>query len=274
MSPRKNFFKPLFVSSLVAIILAATSPTHAQYFQDDFEDGSATDGNPVTWSDYPPPFNLGTFAVVDGDLVITPATTGPVNGADRNYREKDVVVANRLFHDVNVLARVRALTDAPSIIGIGTLDTHFADNGIGMSVNSSIVFDGARRYLLMNYENNLSTTRLGLVDTNISQSASDVNLRVAIAGDVASFSVWADEEAEPTSPQLQRKLPRSFQNTEGQVVIWAGNADGVDSPVAFRSITVVPEPSAAMLGSVAYLALLSRVRRCRNPQPESPRRFV
>jgi hypothetical protein len=42
-------------------MLGLTSTVQAQSFApffEDFEDGSATDGNPVRWADYPAPYNL------------------------------------------------------------------------------------------------------------------------------------------------------------------------------------------------------------------------
>jgi hypothetical protein len=260
---RLKNFKTIFIVALAATAtLWAASIAHAQPFFDDFEDGSATDGSPVTWADYPAPYNLGTFEVVNGDLVISPATTGPVLPAAPNYREKDVVAANRLFHDVNVLARVRALTNQPSVVGIGLLDTHFTNGNVGVSVNSSLVFDGSRRYLTMNREINQSFVNLGEVNTPVSHSAQDVNLRFSIRGNQASFSVWPDGQPEPLVPQMLRTLPSSFDNVQGRVVIWAGNAVTA-SPVAFRFVNVVPEPATAPLAVVSLLATLCWTRRRR-----------
>jgi hypothetical protein len=171
-----------------------------------------------------------------------------------NYREIDVVATDRLFHDVVVNARVRALTNEPSIVGIGVLDTHFTDGAVGMSVNASLVFDGSRRYLLMNNEVNQNFTQLGQVDTPINHFAGDVNLRVAIAGNQASFSVWPEGQPEPLVPQMQRTILNAFDNVQGRVVILAGNS-GTESPVAFRFINAVPEPSSVALGSLGIVAL-------------------
>jgi hypothetical protein len=245
---------------VVATSMLASSTAQAQAFLDDFEDGSATDGSPVTWSDYPAPYNLGTFEVVNGDLVISPATSGPTLPAAPNYREKDVVVAGRLFHNVNVRARVRALTNQPSVVGIGVLDTHVTDGNVGVSVNSSLVYDGSRRYLTMNREINQNFATLGEVNTSISHSAADVHLRMAISGNQASFSVWPEGEPEPAVPQLQRTLPSTFDNIQGRVVIYAGNG-GTASPVAFRFVNAVPEPSSLALMGSAVVAILSRARR-------------
>jgi hypothetical protein len=261
---RRRLWAPLAAGAMFASTNAL-----AQSFIDDFEDGSAADGSPVTWSDYPAPYNLGTFAIVDGDLVISPATSGPTLPAAPNYREKDVVADDRLFHNVNVHARVRALTNQPSVAGIGVLDTHVTDGRIGMAVNSFLVFDGSRRYLGMNREINQSFVAMGEVNTPISHSAVDVNLRVVITANQASFSVWPEGEPEPAVPQLQGTLPSAFDNVQGRVVIFAGNAV-TESPLAFRFVSAVPEPSSlALVGSAVTAALLRSWRRRRRVVPGS-----
>jgi len=59
-----------FLASYVVVLtLVGSVATGGVVFLDDFEDGSATDGAPVTWS--PMPGWTGSFEVVDGDYVLT-----------------------------------------------------------------------------------------------------------------------------------------------------------------------------------------------------------
>jgi hypothetical protein len=114
----------------------------------------------------------------------------------------------------------------------------------------------------MNNEVNQNFVQLGEVDTPINHFAGDVNLRVAIAGNQVSFAVWPEGQPEPFVPQLQRTIPSSFDNVQGRVVILAGNA-GTPSPVAFRFVNAVPEPSSVALGSLGFVALAGFVFRAR-----------
>jgi len=75
--------------TMVALTAALTAPVSAQNWRDDFEDGSATDGTPVTWT--ASPAFPSEFEVIDGDLVLTmpdgapqPITSArvPINFAD------------------------------------------------------------------------------------------------------------------------------------------------------------------------------------------------
>jgi hypothetical protein len=90
------------MSGALACCLAPTGNSLAQTaFFDDFEDGNHADGNPVTWSRYPAPFDVGDVSVQNGSLVLTPPIDGPPSGF-QGYWETDVVVENQLYHDVNI----------------------------------------------------------------------------------------------------------------------------------------------------------------------------
>ena len=58
----------ILVLALV-LTLVGSIATGGIVFLDDFEDGSATDGAPVTWS--PVSGNTGSYEVIDGDFVLT-----------------------------------------------------------------------------------------------------------------------------------------------------------------------------------------------------------
>jgi hypothetical protein len=71
---------------LATCALWASSAAQAQYFRDDFEDGSIADGVPATWKRYAPPFDQGEIEVLDGSLVLTPLTSGtPTVPGTPNY---------------------------------------------------------------------------------------------------------------------------------------------------------------------------------------------
>jgi len=57
---------------VMVLPLVGSVATGEIVFFDDFEDGSATDGAPVTWS--PVPGFAGSYEVIDGDYVLTRPT--------------------------------------------------------------------------------------------------------------------------------------------------------------------------------------------------------
>jgi hypothetical protein len=255
------------VLSFMILSVAAylTTPVaHAQFFRDDFEDGSATDGNPVTWVFAPEPFHLGAFTVTGNDLVISPATQGPVPYPDiPNYRETGLRVEDRVYHDVDVRTRVRSNNGGVSVIGIGLLDTHQrSDPLLGTSVNGVLIFDGTRRYMELNFEQNLNFIHRQDLNTTISPFASDVNLRFRVAGDQASFWAWPEGQAEPPVPQLTAQLPSDYANLVGHVGLFAGGGPTAN-PITFRFVNVVPEPASLGLFVSAMMAALYCVRRHR-----------
>ena len=111
-----------FCSALTCLALAVLPVQAGEFFIDDFEDGNAADASPATWTRYAPPFDQGNFAVVNGSLVVTPPTSGPLPFGP-NYWEKGVYLANQLYHDVNVLTQFRALSQGSTWVGINALDT-------------------------------------------------------------------------------------------------------------------------------------------------------
>jgi hypothetical protein len=107
----------------LACLSLSVSPVQAgEFFIDDFEDGNAADASPATWTRYAPPFDQGNFEVVNGSLVVTPPTSGPLPFGP-NYWEKGVYLANQLYHDVNVPTQFRALSQGSTWVGINALDT-------------------------------------------------------------------------------------------------------------------------------------------------------
>ena len=64
------------ISAVLVLVLVLTLvgsvATGGIVFLDDFEDGSATDGVPVTWT--PLPGATGSFEVIDGNFVLTRPT--------------------------------------------------------------------------------------------------------------------------------------------------------------------------------------------------------
>jgi hypothetical protein len=236
----------VLLSGALAFCLASTGNSLAgTAFFDDVEDGNHADGNPVTWSRFPAPYDQGDFSVKDGSFVVTPPIDGPLPiPFFSNYWETDVVVESQLYHDVNIHTRVRELAsgDDAHQAGIIALDTYFTDGLDGSSVQGILgkLFDGSSGISLITSQNN-GFGELSRESTALSHFETDVNLRLVVQGDTVSLKAWPEGDPEPLEPQLSRPLPEHYWNQEGRVGIWAGNQN-TSVPVAFRFVNVLPLP--------------------------------
>lgn len=102
-------------------MLWPASGAQGQYFRDDFEDGSATDGSPVTWAPEAPPWPVGQQRVEDGSLILTPAREA---FPSPNWYETDWEVQQDMPIDIVVRTSVRTLDrgaaiKAPSVNPLG-----------------------------------------------------------------------------------------------------------------------------------------------------------
>ncbi len=98
------------------LVAACASASLAQDWLDDFQDGSATDSSPVTWT-LSPAFG-GAFSVVDGDLIVSmDPTAGPISSPR---------VASYFPAGASVRARMRAVN------GPGRFTVAFADEATGI----------------------------------------------------------------------------------------------------------------------------------------------
>jgi len=120
MAPTKSI-AVLLVAMGVRLLLPAVAL--AQPFIDDFEDGSATDGNPVRWVPADPSVDRGTAEVVDGDFLLTPSPTAPPFPIDPDYIEIAVLAEDRLYQDVSIHTQVRVSGQEPYWVGVVTRDT-------------------------------------------------------------------------------------------------------------------------------------------------------
>ena len=62
---------PTAIVLMMLMIIAVPSAQAGMAFLDDFEDGSATDGQPVSWA-FVAPWDNADFGVTNGSLVVTP----------------------------------------------------------------------------------------------------------------------------------------------------------------------------------------------------------
>lgn len=257
----------LSFGSLFLLAAAFAATVQGKTLLEDFEDGSYTDGTPASWTRYAAPFDRGEVIIQNGSLVITPPTSGTPHPADPQAWETDVYLQGSLYHDVNILTQVRALSNAPTAIGINAIDMDAVNYPNGSGVYALLVNDGNKKYLELTYGVGTSSGLIGQTPTNLDLFNKEVNMRLIIDGPQVAFTAWELGTSEP-KPQLVGTLPLSLQNHQGYMGLYSIGR-GTPAPAAFRYVAIVPEPTSG-IGSVWGLLLLAtRGRRLRDNRPAS-----
>ena len=216
-------------------------------FLDDFNDGSATDGNPATWTPLPG-FSTGTFIAVTGDYVVTqPLDTWP-QAAMPNMTP---------LGDISIRAQVRELQGRGPISLIGRLGNAAAPSGYQAGIEAGGLY-------IVRTDSPFNSIDLASAATSLNPSVEDVLLQFDIAGSQLSLFAWRAGEDKPDSPNLSATDSTFSSGVAGILIDTPG--PGTHS-VAFRSIhvanTPIPEPSTAALSSLGIVALAGFVFRAR-----------
>ncbi len=256
-------------------LVGLSSPAQgAQYFEETFDDGDATDGNPVKWvvPSYLSSLSNNIMRVENGSLIVTPPNRSPnFIGYDRNWTEGDAVTDGIQLQDFSLRTQVRGLSPATGVspywIGISTRDTLTKDFTTGSSIWASIGSNGvlAVGYLSKPLLNSAASQfEFGRTNTGLDFVDEEINLQIDVAGNRAAVSAWRVGDEPPLSPQLRGTIPASL-STSGPITLWSfAQVSDWNKPVAFRYVsTSVPEPSTAVLGSLGLLALAAYAYRVR-----------
>jgi hypothetical protein len=243
---------------VVAMGLLLSAVAQAQPFIDDFEDGSATDGEPVIWAPPIDPWNQGgTVEVVSGDLLLTPSPTAPplpIPGWHPDYVENFELAEDRRFQDVSVHTQARVSGAGHGWVGVGARDTWNDDpSALGTNVWASVGID-LQGDQLVELGGNTGSGFMSQMrrTTSLNIHENDVHLQLDVLGDTASLFAWEDGEDKPATPLLTRTLEPS-QMVAGLVSLSYGQLRPSKHPTnqlntaSFRFVEVVPEP---LLGDV------------------------
>ena len=259
---------PRFACVGIAVTCAiATIAFAGEPFIDDFEDGSATDGNPVNWIHQIPPFDQGVAEVTDGAFHLTPSPTAPpipVAGIGPEYIELQVLAEGHVYQDVSVHTLISVSGQESYAVGVQARDTAYIDQALGVAVWATLSMDsfGNKRVHLGGATDGGVFPGLAR-QTTLNAQESDVHLQLDIVGDTAKVFAWADGDEMPTSPQLTRQVDTT-QMVEGNVILWYGQ----DRPpiqslqtATFRFVEVVPEPSSSALVFAAVISVFVSQRK-------------
>lgn len=216
----------LVVCLTVAMNWTASAQGAPGKFEDDFSDGSATDGNPVTWIAGP---NLGSpisVAVVNQDYRLS-------GGGGTS-----LVADSEAFTDVSIHTVVRATVET-----IGNPAFHFLgpiarDNGVGSFYWGGITTDRHLSVGNWNPFDQSAAVSVPLLDPTLG----DIDLQFDVVGQTLSLWAWSDALgiAKPTSPQIVWNS--GLNRAHGSIGV-SYNANGGQGWVDYRSVAVVdPTP--------------------------------
>jgi hypothetical protein len=208
-------------------------------FTDVFNDGSARDGNPVTWS--------GPGTVVNQDFRMSSFGVALVSGSEE-------------FGDVSIRTTARAHVDS-----LGTPNAfHFLGPVARSTANGGSFFwggIGTNSYIAVGTWSPYAESVLYFPELN--PTTMDVDLQFDVVGNRLSLWAWSEAAGipKPESPQITWQSPNDFNL--GSIGL-AYNPNGGTGYVDYRSFSVVPEPATiTLLLIVLALCALVTLRRLR-----------
>jgi hypothetical protein len=177
---------------LIAPLLAVTMAPAARAVSwlDDFSDGNAEDGNPVTWTYNESGGVPGIYDASSGDYILS----NPGGSSDDSL----VATVNTNFTDVHVRTQAVVLPGMlPEQVG-GTLGVVARFDPATVSGYAAILSNGAHLQLLrvdFGGPLNLAEARNLPIDT-----ITDAMIELTIVGDLLSVYLWRPDEPKPTEP--------------------------------------------------------------------------
>lgn len=220
-------------------------PVPGEGFCDDFEDGSAADGSPVTWVRGGNIKGGNSAVVVDGSYRMTTLSSNS-SVVEEITSWTDVSIQTQVHAD-EVIGRYNVglggrVTDIDSD---GTLDSYLAGINQDGLVFAMIGVDGAANVVVDRFETSLDPT------------AHDVIMRLEIQGTEIGFSAWEEGGVAPESPMV------SFTDdthSHGTIGLFIGSSNR--ATFSFRYVDAVPEPSSMTLFvlGLSYIGFLRRFR--------------
>ena len=215
----------------------------APYFFDDFEDGDATDGNPVKWTvEQPEP---GTFEVIDGDLVVTlpddPLPPGDARGTCLSPR---ITVTDASFR-----AQVKYIVPGSNWATFWSRGVNFTPDGSeSISLESAIRADGLLSLHISRLTPDLVFQILRQAETDVNPFQEIVNFQFDVFGEFANVTVWPDGQPKPSKANLDTvRIPASVWD-EGQFGLCSASFDNIEVPPQRISyFAALPTPHATLV---------------------------
>ena len=176
----------VFLASFVIVLtLAGSVATGGIVFRDDFEDGSATDGAPVTWT--PWPSRTGSFEVIDGDYVMT---------RPRNNEEMYCYVDKYTLADTSIRTQARLIGSGAWWLGL------IARCNTTPTMYALLLFNNGRLEIWRFGPTPGDSWVLAYTGVGIDPREQDVLMRFDIIGNELSAWAWREGDPMPAEPQV------------------------------------------------------------------------
>jgi hypothetical protein len=172
--------------AVVVLTLVGSVATGGIVFLDDFEDGSATDGDPVTWS--PVPGATGSFDVTDGDYVMTRPT---------DIEEMYSGVNQYTLADTSIRTQARLIGSSAWWFGLFAR-ANLADG----TVYVALLKNNSKLEIWLFGRSPSSSGMLASANIGIDPRAQDVLLRFDVIGNELSAWAWREGDPMPAEPQV------------------------------------------------------------------------
>ena len=222
-------------------------------FSDDFEDGDAADGNPVTWLEQAEGGLPGVREVLNGDYI----HQGPGYFASFVHESSEPPFGP--VGGISIRTQLRVLdTDS------GWVFSSLAAGGVtpGDGVAAQLLWGGVGANGELSLGEFIGGANVTHASTRLAFNPvdTDVFLQLDVRGNSLSLTAWAEGSQKPGQPQLDhaRTTPPPLPGAFGVFI----NSGGDRTPrVAFRSYEAVPEPSTLVLALFALPLILGVMRR-------------
>ncbi len=234
----------LEASALFLVLCMLLTPNRViadDLFIDTFEDGSATDGSPVTWTPHPNPLFQGRYQVDAGDYVISTIAVNDV---------AVTLVPEIIVSDVSIRAQVR-------MTGSGETGLLARGNATDETAYSAGIMTDGRLYLGWS---DPTFHYLGQAMTDLRVLDDDVFLQLDVIGNRLALYAWRAIDPMPLSPRLTAVDNRYSSGIIGYLH-WT-QSEPATSRLEFVHVADahIPEPSSLVLSLLGVL-LARGVRR-------------
>jgi hypothetical protein len=241
MIARKSCFSVVNWFLAIAISAAASANT---IFYDNFNDGNAEDGMPVTW--VPVPGFPGTFDASSGDFFLAPSDRAITAG-----------VPALTLGDASIRTQVRILE--PSAPGGGVELLARGDRATLVAYLAGLNEQGAVYIRRSDVPGNFAST-----NTSLRPLDEDILMQLDVFGTSLRLWAWPADEPMPSAPLVTAK-DGSLSQGEVGIDYFSLQPSSMLGSAVFRFVHVagvhIPEPSSFVLVATGFLAAPRRRRR-------------
>ena len=181
---------PFVFSIFICISVMAQEAEEIPFFLENFEDGDAMDGDPVSWRIASSFGASGQGEIIDGSYVL-------VSRGRCTVRSDDSILMN----DVSIRVQVRRLSPENDSILVAA---HGQEDGRGYMAS---VNDNGMHLWISTGMSPVPTSLSFKLNGSLNTYQKDINLQFDVVGKKLSLTAWAEGSNKPSRPQLTASAP-------------------------------------------------------------------